>query len=94
MFKAKAYLDIKSRGEDSKKWKKHRSDIINLAVSFLSDTDVCLLSESIKNDFNNFVNQLEKELTSDIIKEACKQKIEHSEILHLFKKVFLNARGL
>ena len=33
-FKAKAYLEIKERKEDSKNWKKHRGDIINLAVTF------------------------------------------------------------
>ena len=90
VFKAKAYLDIKERGEDSKKWKKHRSDIINLSVSFLTASTQFSLEGSIRTDFLEFLNQLKQELTSDIITGACKQEIVPKEVIELLEKNFLS----
>jgi hypothetical protein len=88
-FKAKAYLEIKGRGEDSKNWKKHRSDIINLAVTLLSKSSSESLTGKVKEHFEEFMVQLETELTPEIIQGACHQSISKQEIIDLLKKTFL-----
>ncbi|MBU0504639.1 MAG: hypothetical protein ABII18_00520 [bacterium] len=88
-FKAKAYLEIKERKEDSKKWKKHRSDIINLTVSFLNKDNKALLTGQVREHFKEFITQLNKEMTDDIIKGACQEKITKDEVITLLEEVFL-----
>ena len=55
-LKAKACLDIKKRGEDSKKWKKHRGDIINLAATLLDGDQQESLTGKVLQDFEDFIN--------------------------------------
>ena len=88
-FKAKAYLEIKDRGEDSKNWKKHRGDIINLAVSFLSEEIQEKLTGKVRDHFVKFMNQLKQEITSDIIEGACNQKIPKETVIRLLESTFL-----
>ena len=88
-FKAKAYLEIKERGEDSKNWKKHRGDIINLAVNFLTEESREELSGGVRDHFVLFMSDLRKELTGDIIEGACNQKIPKETLLRLLDKTFL-----
>lgn len=88
-FKAKAYLEIKERKEDSKKWKKHRGDIINLAVSFLDDNKKMTLKGMVREHFEEFVVQLRNEINNDVIKGACMQNIPGDKILSLLEIVFL-----
>ena len=80
-FKAKAYLEIKERKEDSKNWKKHRGDIINLAVTFLSEETEVKLTGKVRVHFQLFMEELKKEISVDIIKGACKQKVEKDVII-------------
>lgn len=88
-FKAKAYLDIKARKEDSKNWKKHRGDIINLAVSLIVEGQKSKLEGKLRQDFIDFLDHLKAELTDDIIKGACKQKFSKDEVISLLEKTFL-----
>ena len=88
-FKAKAYLEIKERGEDSKNWKKHRGDIINLTVNFLTEESKEVLSGSVREHFIKFLNQFKNELTDDIIIGACNQNISKKTIIDLLESTFL-----
>ncbi|MCB9092979.1 MAG: hypothetical protein H6620_10515 [Halobacteriovoraceae bacterium] len=88
-FKAKAYLEIKQRGEDSRSWKKHRGDIINLTVAFLTSETREELKGKVREHFIEFIEQLESELTSDIIEGACKQKVQAQDILNVLRSTFL-----
>lgn len=89
-FKAKAYLEIKERGEDTKNWKKHRSDIINLAVNFLTADSKEVLTGAVRDHFSNFIIQFKEELTDEIIRGACQQKISKEKIIELLESTFLN----
>ncbi len=88
-FKAKAYLEIKERKEDSKGWKKHRADIINLAVNLLTEETSEKLSGKVRDNFVEFLNQLKVELDDEIVKGACNQKIEPEIVISLLEKTFL-----
>lgn len=88
-FKAKAYLEIKERGEDSKNWKKHRADIINLAVTLLTEETKAPLSGKVRAHFLKFMEQLKLELNPDIIIGACNQKINKEIIITLLENTFL-----
>lgn len=88
-FKAKAYLEIKERKEDSKKWKKHRGDIINLAVNFLDGEKSLKLAGKVREHFESFMEQVEGELTADIIEGACKQRIRKDDVVKILKATFL-----
>ncbi len=88
-FKAKAYLEIKERKEDSKNWKKHRGDIIILAVTFLTETSQEKLTGKVREHFVEFMDQFKKELAPEIIQGACNQKIPKETIIHLLEKTFL-----
>lgn len=63
-FKAKAYLEIKERKEDSKNWKKHRSDIINLAVTFLDEKREEKLTRKVRDHFIEFIKQLKQDMNN------------------------------
>lgn len=88
-FKAKAYLEIKERKENSKNWKKHRGDIINLAVTFLTDESEEKLQGKVREHFVKFMEQLKEEITEDIVKGACSQKIAAKTVIDLLEKTFL-----
>ena len=88
-FKAYAYLEIKERGEDSKNWKKHRADIINLAVTFLTDETEEKLTGNVKEHFLKFMEQIKGELTPDVIKGACGQKVSGERVVSLLESTFL-----
>lgn len=88
-FKAKAYLEIKERKEDSKNWKKHRGDIINLAVAFLTEESKVELKGKARSHFEQFMEQLRNEITPDIVHGACDQKISPDEIMRLLANTFL-----
>jgi hypothetical protein len=88
-FKAKAYLEIKERGEDSKNWKKHRADIINLAVTFLTDETEEKLTGNVREHFLEFMEQVKGELTQDVVKGACSQKVPVERVVSLLENTFL-----
>ncbi|MFP5386732.1 MAG: hypothetical protein ACLGHN_11675 [Bacteriovoracia bacterium] len=88
-FKAKAYLEIKERGGDSKEWKKHRGDIINLTVAFLTEESEEKLSGKVRVHFLDFMKQLKQELNPEVIEGACEQKISKETIINLLEKTFL-----
>lgn len=88
-FKAKAYLEIKARGEDSKSWKKHRGDIINLSVAFLSEERQELFAGKVRDHFIEFMSQLKSEINDEVIRGACNQKIESALIISLLERTFL-----
>lgn len=88
-FKAKAYLEIKERSGDSREWKKHRGDIINLAVAFLTEESEEKLNGKVRVHFVEFMEQFRKEVTLEIIEGACNQKIPAETIINLLEKTFL-----
>lgn len=88
-FKAKAYLEIKARGEDSKNWKKHRADIINLTVNFLTEESREELTGKVRDQFVEFMGHLKNELTPDVVQGASDQKVSVNEIVELLEKTFL-----
>jgi len=70
-LKAKAFLDMterKQNGEhiDERNIRKHKTDIFRLAV-LLTDSDVFILPESIKLDFQNVIEKLTDSLPDKII---------------------------
>ena len=87
-FKAKAYLEIKGRKEDSKNWKKHRGDIINLTVNFLTEETKEMLTGKVREDFVEFLNQLKAEIDDEVVKGACDSKIKSNVVIELLEKVF------
>lgn len=88
-FKAKAYLEIKERREDSKNWKKHRGDIINLTATFLNEETKEKLTGKVREHFLKFMEQLKREISEDVVKGACKQKFPSEDIIILLEKTFL-----
>jgi hypothetical protein len=88
-FKAKAYLEIKARGEDSKSWKKHRGDIINLSVAFLTEERQELLAGKVREHFIEFLSQLKSEINDEVVRGACNQKIDSALIISLLEWTFL-----
>ncbi|MDD4973311.1 MAG: hypothetical protein PHY93_03125 [Bacteriovorax sp.] len=88
-FKAKAYLEIKAREEDSRHWKKHRGDIINLAVTFFTENSNVKLSGKVKAHFEEFMIQLKAEINDEVVKGACSQKIDSNTVIFLLEKTFL-----
>jgi hypothetical protein len=65
-LKANAYLDMvkrKAKGDkiDSKNIRKHKSDIFRLGV-MLAEGDVFVLPDTIKNDMQEFVNDIKNDL--------------------------------
>jgi len=89
-FKAKAYLEIKERKEDSKHWKKHRGDIINLAITFLNGETKVELKGKVRAHFEQFMVQLKVEITPGIVKGACEQDIPPNDVIDLLEKTFLS----
>ena len=88
-FKAKAYLEIKERNEDSKNWKKHRGDIINLTVTFLNEERKEKLEGKVRMHFMEFMEHFKKEIDEDVIKGACQQKISKHTVISFLETTFL-----
>lgn len=89
-FKAKAWLDLKTRKEkgepvDSSNIKKHKHDVFRLS-QLIVETDRVLLSEAIKSDMTLFINEMktEKIVLRDIGVSGTK-----SDILELLGQVYL-----
>jgi hypothetical protein len=88
-FKAKAYLEIKGRGGDSREWKKHRGDIINLTVAFLNEDSEEKLTGKVRDHFLEFMQELKRDLTPEIIRGACEQKTPVETVINLLEGTFL-----
>lgn len=88
-FKAKAYLEIKDRGGDSREWKKHRSDIINLAVVFLTEESEEKLTGKVRDHFLEFMAELKRDLTPEVVQGACEQRIPVETVISLLENAFL-----
>ena len=86
---SRLYRGLK-RKEDSKLWKKHRGDIINLAIMFLTDDSKVELAGKVRAHFELFMSQLRTEITPDIVKGACEQEIPPEDIIKLLEKTFLS----
>lgn len=61
-FKAKAWLDLKERGNhvDSRDIKKHKNDIIRLSMLLVPDNKI-EVPDMIKNDLSQFIQNKDKE---------------------------------
>lgn len=88
-FKAKAWLDLKSRkdnGEriDSKNVVKHKRDVFRLS-QLLTENDSIKLSDEIKNDMTAFIAEMEHE-TIDL--KGMDITMSQNDILMALKKVY------
>jgi hypothetical protein len=63
-LKARAYLDLTSRGAESRKIKKHKTDVFRMTV-LLSEEDQFELPESIKKDMQKFVDAIADDLPGE-----------------------------
>ena len=61
-FKAKAWLDLKERGNhvDSRDIKKHKNDVIRLSMLLVPDNKI-EAPDMIKNDLSQFIQNIDKE---------------------------------
>ena len=90
LFKAKAYLDLKSRKEngeqiDSSDIKKHKKDILRILTEFYLE-NVNNLPVSIKNDIQLFINSLSYEpYDLQLLKQY---RLSNEEIIEQFNKIF------
>jgi hypothetical protein len=90
LFKAKAYLDLKSRKEsgmpvDSRDIKKHKKDILRIAAELLLQ-EVSGLPESLISDIHSFIDLLETEpFDREILSDY---GLKNDDIIALLKRIF------
>ncbi len=93
-LKARAYNDLKAAKEngeniDSRKIKKHKTDIFRLAV-MLAPSDMFELSASIKVDLQEFVNNISSDLPDrQIFRNMGLSTIYETDVFNQIKKSFL-----
>ena len=90
LFKMKAWLDLserKNKGEniDSKDIKKHKNDVIRLAINIDSDTSVAI-PDRIKEDAKRFLTEI-KDNPVDL-KSLKISNIKHSDIIERIETCF------
>ncbi|MBU1958270.1 hypothetical protein KJ680_07685 [bacterium] len=85
MLKISAFYDLKARGDD--KWKKHRRDIIKLALILTGEERIELKGRMIE-DVRLFMEHMD-ELNDKIIKQITGMKgISQSDIVEVLSEVF------
>lgn len=89
MLKMSAFYDLKERGD--KKWKKHRRDILKLAMILTGEERIELVGR-MKKDFNFFIAHIEGEdLTPKVFSSIMGQlPVSKEEVLEILKKVFID----
>ncbi len=88
MLKMSAFYDLKQRND--KKWKKHRRDIVKLTL-LLDGSEKIYLKGRMINDFNSFIEHLEKQLDSKALKSfADGLPLNKGDILEMLRQVFTN----
>lgn len=87
MLKMSAFYDLKNRGED--KWKKHRRDILKLALLLTGEERIELIGR-MKQDFDSFITHLDEEVTDKMIKSfGDGLPIVKKDVIDTMKQVFV-----
>lgn len=87
MLKMSAFYDLKSR--DDKKWKKHRRDIVKLAL-LLTGEEQIKLTGRMKQDFDSFIKHLNDEVDQKMIKSfGDGLPIDKEQIIEVMEQVFI-----
>lgn len=87
MLKMSAFHDLKNN--DDKKWKKHRRDILKLALLLTGEEEIKLIGR-MKEDFDSFITHLNNDVDQKMIKSfGDGLPIVKKEILETMKKVFI-----
>ena len=86
MLKMSAFYDLKAKND--KKWKKHRRDILKLALILTGDEKIDLTGR-MKEDFEVFIKHLDEELDQKTIRSfSGGLPIVKEEVINTMKKVF------
>jgi hypothetical protein len=87
MLKMSAFYDLRSR--DDKKWKKHRRDIVKLAL-LLTGEEQIKLTGRMKQDFDSFIKHLNDEVDQKMIKSfGDGLPIDKEQIIEVMEQVFI-----
>lgn len=86
MLKMSAFYDLKNR--DDKKWKKHRRDILKLALLLTGDEQIKLVGRMVQ-DFDAFIEHLEQDVDKRMLKSIVdKLPVEKEQVIEILQKVF------
>jgi len=87
MLKMSAFCDLRDRND--RKWKKHRRDILKLALLLTGDEHIKLIGR-MKYDFERFLSHIENELDPKAIKSfGDGLPIDKDQIIEVMKQVFI-----
>lgn len=87
MLKMSAFYDLRSRND--KKWKKHRRDILKLALTLTGEEEIKLTGR-MKQDFDSFTTHLNDEVDQKMIKGFGDElPIVKEQVLGIMKQVFV-----
>lgn len=87
-LKGKAFRELTERKEDSKKIKKHRSDIIKM-VQLLNSNDQYLLTETPKKDMELLLESISLDLSSKEIKQITEGLLsDKGDVIKILKRTF------
>ena len=86
MLKMSAFYDLKKR--DDSKWKKHRRDILKLALLLTGEEKIQLVGR-MEQDFDTFIEHLENDIDKKILKSIVdKLPVEKEQVIEILQKVF------
>lgn len=86
MLKMSAFYDLKKR--DDSKWKKHRRDILKLALLLTGEEKIQLVGR-MEQDFDTFMEHLENDIDKKILKSIVdKLPVEKEQVIEILQKVF------
>lgn len=86
MLKMSAFYDLKKR--DDSKWKKHRRDILKLALLLTGEEKIQLVGR-MEQDFDTFMEHLENDIDKKILKSIVdKLPVEKEQVIEILQIVF------
>ena len=86
MLKMSAFYDLKKR--DDSKWKKHRRDILKLALLLTGEEKIQLVGR-MEQDFDTFIEHLENDIDKKILKSIVdKLPVEKEQVIEILQIVF------
>ena len=73
---------------DDSKWKKHRRDILKLALLLTGEEKIQLVGR-MEQDFDTFMEHLENDIDKKILKSIVdKLPVEKEQVIEILQKVF------
>ena len=86
LLKMSAFYDLKQRGDA--KYKKHRRDILKLALLLTGNEEIILVGR-MKEDFDTFLAHLKQDVDSRMLKSIVdKLPVKKEQIIEILQKVF------